>query len=197
VFYLGEQLEEGLRLGGGEVGEPVEHLLLVGGRPVAPVALAFCRGAQPADPRVGLVGADLQESLPLQGVRQLPGILVGGPERGPGLAEAGGVLAGEPEAVSVRLAHRCSSQSMQTSDTPHVTCVYPLVAAFLSSDPRPEPHVSDMSQTQNPIMPGLMQNGLKITAQLRRHGTGHVTVMFMTCAVLDDMAPKAWIGGSY
>jgi hypothetical protein len=31
-----------------------------------------------------------------------------------------------------------------------VTCVYPLVAALLSSELRPEPHVSDMSPTQNP-----------------------------------------------
>jgi hypothetical protein len=34
----------------------------------------------------------------------------------------------------------------------HVTCVYPLVAALLSSELRPEPHVSDMPQTQNPVM---------------------------------------------
>jgi len=34
----------------------------------------------------------------------------------------------------------------------HVTCVYPLVAALLSSKLRPELHVSDMSQTQNPLM---------------------------------------------
>jgi hypothetical protein len=82
VLYLREQFEQGLRLGWGEVTEPVEHLLLVSGRTVAPVAAALGRGAQPPDPRVGLVGADLQESLPFQGVRQLPGVLVGGPERG-------------------------------------------------------------------------------------------------------------------
>jgi hypothetical protein len=32
----------------------------------------------------------------------------------------------------------------------HVTCVYLLVAAAFESWPRPEPHVSDMSLTQNP-----------------------------------------------
>jgi hypothetical protein len=36
------------------------------------------------------------------------------------------------------------------SDVTHVTCVYPLVAALLSSELRPEPHVSEMPQTQNP-----------------------------------------------
>jgi hypothetical protein len=82
VFHLGQQLKQGLRLGRGEVAELVEHLLLVGGGPVAPVAVALGRGAQPPDPRVGLVGADLQEFLPFQGVRQLPGVLVRGPERG-------------------------------------------------------------------------------------------------------------------
>jgi hypothetical protein len=64
VFHLREQLEQGLRLGCGEIAEPFEHLLLVGGRPVAPVALAPGRGAQPPDSRIGLVGADLQKSLP-------------------------------------------------------------------------------------------------------------------------------------
>jgi hypothetical protein len=38
------------------------------------------------------------------------------------------------------------------SDVSHVTCVYPLVAALLSSEPRPELHVSDMSPTQKPLM---------------------------------------------
>src|SRR5882724_632583 len=31
-----------------------------------------------------------------------------------------------------------------------VTCAYPLVAPLLSSEPRREPHVNDMSPTQNP-----------------------------------------------
>jgi hypothetical protein len=44
VFQFREQLEQGLRLGRGEVAEPVEHLLLVSGRPVAPVP-----GRGPAD----------------------------------------------------------------------------------------------------------------------------------------------------
>jgi hypothetical protein len=79
VFHSGEQVEQGLRLRRGEVAEPVEDLLLVGGRPAAPVAVALRGGAQPSHPRVGLVGIDLQESLPFQGVRQLPGILVRGP----------------------------------------------------------------------------------------------------------------------
>jgi hypothetical protein len=56
-------------------------LLLVGGGPVAPVAVALGCGTQPPHPRIGLVGADLQEPLPLQGVRQLPGILVRGLDR--------------------------------------------------------------------------------------------------------------------
>jgi hypothetical protein len=59
VFDLSEQLEQGLCLGWGEIAEPVEHLLLVSGRPVAPVARALRRGAQPSHPRVGVVGADL------------------------------------------------------------------------------------------------------------------------------------------
>jgi len=38
------------------------------------------------------------------------------------------------------------------SDITYVTSVYLLVAALLSSEPRSEPHVSDMSQTQKPLM---------------------------------------------
>ncbi len=38
------------------------------------------------------------------------------------------------------------------SDVTYMTCVYPLVSALLSSEPCPEPHVSDMSQTQKPLM---------------------------------------------
>ena len=34
----------------------------------------------------------------------------------------------------------------------YVTRVYPLVAALLSPEPRPEPHVIDMFQTQKPLM---------------------------------------------
>ena len=36
-----------------------------------------------------------------------------------------------------------------------MTCVYPLLAALLSSEPRPEPHVSDMSQTQKQSLGGV------------------------------------------
>jgi hypothetical protein len=50
------------------------------------------------------------------------------------------------------------------SDVTHVTRVHPLVAALLSSEPRPERHVSGMSQTQNPCSTRAFQNGLKITA---------------------------------
>ncbi len=62
VFDLGEQVEQDLRLGRDEIAEPVDHLLLVGGRPVAPVARALRRGAQPPHPRIGLpfVGIPLQ-----------------------------------------------------------------------------------------------------------------------------------------
>ena len=37
--------------------------------------------------------------------------------------------------------------------------------AFLSSEPRPEPYVSDMSQMQTLALPGFLQSLLKITAQ--------------------------------
>jgi hypothetical protein len=47
------------------------------------------------------------------------------------------------------------------SDVTHVTCFYLLVAALLSSEPCPESHVSDMSQTQNPHDQGLSQMGLR------------------------------------
>jgi len=38
------------------------------------------------------------------------------------------------------------------SDVTRVTCVYPLVALLSGSEPRPERRVSDISQTQDPLM---------------------------------------------
>jgi hypothetical protein len=56
----------------------------------------------------------------------------------------------EPEAQATSSPTKTSSQLRRAgSDVNHVTCVYPLVAALLSSEPRPEPRVNDMSHTQN------------------------------------------------
>jgi hypothetical protein len=47
------------------------------------------------------------------------------------------------------------------SDVTRVTCVYPLVAALLGSELRPERRVSDISQTQTPHDQGLSQLDLR------------------------------------
>lgn len=73
----------------GELAEPLEHLLLVGGAASLPRRVAFRGGRQPAYAGVGVVRRDANESLAFKRCGELSDVLVRRPECGGGLLDRG------------------------------------------------------------------------------------------------------------